>query len=50
MRLTAMRPAMKQNFIDILNIINILKKVFKINQGFYMTKAFRKAIMRRFQL
>lgn len=31
MRLTAMRPAMKQNFIDILNIINILKKVFKIN-------------------
>lgn len=31
MRLTALRPAMKQNFIDILNIINILKKVFKIN-------------------
>lgn len=31
MRLTAMRPALKQNFIDILNIINILKKVFKIN-------------------
>ena len=31
MRLTAMRPAMEQNFIDILNIINILKKVFKIN-------------------